>query len=204
VDDLHETLCLSFPANSLGPSLRFPKGFAVKKRTTVIATVFALAVAALLTKSSRTHADKAKEDPAIERTRKQVRMLDDIYKTAVVLITKHYVTEESDLAAGEAAKALFAAIKEKGWHEVRLLDATGEPLEDVNLPKDVFEKAAIEKLKSGENWYEKIVSKDDGKYLRAATPIPVVLKKCVLCHDNYKDVKEGRPIGALSYTVPIE
>ena len=54
---------------------------------------------------------------------------DDVYKTGVVLITKHYVTEESDLPAGTAAKALFAAINEKGWHEVRWLDASGERIE---------------------------------------------------------------------------
>ena len=143
-------------------------------------------------------------DAALERTRKQVRMLDDIYKTAVVLITKHYVTEDSDLPAGSAAKALFAAIKEKGWHEVRLLDATGEPIEDENSPQDAFEKRAVQHLKAGEDWYEEEMNKDGQRFLRAATPLPVVLKKCTMCHDNYNSVKAGAPIGALGYTVPIE
>ena len=49
-----------------------------------------------------------------------------------------------------------------------------------------------------------LVKKDGKYYLRAATPIPVVLKKCTLCHENYKKVKEGEPIGALSYTIEIE
>ena len=31
------------------------------------------------------------EDAAVERTRQTTRMLDELYKTAVVLITKHYV-----------------------------------------------------------------------------------------------------------------
>ena len=70
-----------------------------------------------------------KKDAALERTRKTVRMLDDIYKTTVVLITEHYVNDEDDLPAGTAAIALFDAIKKKGWHEVRLLDAKpGEPI----------------------------------------------------------------------------
>ena len=47
---------------------------------------------------------------AIERTRKQVRMLDDLYKTAVVLITTHYVKDETSFPAGGAAVALFDAI----------------------------------------------------------------------------------------------
>ena len=149
-------------------------------------------------------ADPPKKTPALDRTRKQVKMLDDLYKTAVVLITTHYVTEESDLAAGEAAVALFAAMKEKGWHEVRLLDATGDPIEDRNSPKDEFEKTAVGKLKAGESWYEQVVKIEGKRHLRAATPIPVVLEKCIMCHPHYKDVKKGAPIGALSYTLLIE
>ncbi len=55
----------------------------------------------------------SKEDPAITRTRQQIKMLDDLYKTAVVLITEHYVTDPSILSAASAAKALFAAMKKK-------------------------------------------------------------------------------------------
>jgi hypothetical protein len=33
---------------------------------------------------------------AVERTRKTVRMLDDVYKTTVVLITDKYVNDEDD------------------------------------------------------------------------------------------------------------
>ncbi len=145
-----------------------------------------------------------KNDPAVARTRKTVRMLDDIYKTAVVLITKHYVNDESDLPAGSAAIALFAAIKDKGWHEVRLLDATGEPMEEANLPRDEFEKSAVAALKSGKSYYEQVVVKNGRRYLRAATPLPVVMKKCTMCHPHYESYKKGEPIGALSYTLPIE
>jgi len=148
---------------------------------------------------------KKKKDPAVERTRKQVRMLDDLYKTVVVLITEHYVTEESDLPAGSAAKALFSAMKARGWHDVRLLDATGEPIEDTNSPTKGFERDAVEKLKSGEAWVDKIIEKDGKRYLRAATPIPVVSEKCIMCHDNYAEAKEkGQIIGALGYTIEIE
>jgi hypothetical protein len=35
------------------------------------------------------------EDPAIVRTRQQALMLDDLYKTSVVLITEHYVQDPS-------------------------------------------------------------------------------------------------------------
>jgi hypothetical protein len=49
-----------------------------------------------------------------------------------------------------------------------------------------------------------VVHRRGKPYLRAMTPVPVVMSKCVLCHDNYKNGKKGEPIGALTYTVPIE
>ena len=55
--------------------------------------------------------EKKSDDAALERTRKQVRMLDDIYKTSIVLITENYVNDKDDLAAGVAFKKLFAAVK---------------------------------------------------------------------------------------------
>ena len=105
-------------------------------------------------------AEDAKQGPAVERTRKTVRMLDDVYKSAVVLITEHYVNDTDDLPAGSAAIALFDAVKKKGWHEVRLLDATGKPIEDKNSPQDAFEKKAVEKLLAGETWYDEVIEKD--------------------------------------------
>ena len=177
-----------------------------KKRLIMIASCATLAfLMAISLRQPLAAADQKKqEDPAVVRTRKTVRMLDDIYKTAVVLITTHYVNDDDDLPAGTAAIALFDAINKKGWHEVRLLDASGEPLEDRNSPQDGFEKAAVKRLKAGDGWYEQEISKEGKRYLRAATPIPVVLEKCTMCHDNYRDFKPHEPIGALSYTIPIE
>ena len=141
---------------------------------------------------------------ALERTRKQVKMLDDIYKTAVVLITDKYVNDETDFAAGAAAVALFEAIGKKGWHDVQLLDATGEPYDSDNVPDDEFEKSAVKKLKAGEDYVEEVTEIDGEPHLRAATPIPVVLEKCIMCHPHYAEAKKGEPIGLLSYTLKIE
>ncbi|MES1213122.1 MAG: DUF3365 domain-containing protein [Singulisphaera sp.] len=148
--------------------------------------------------------DQNEKDPAAERARQTTRMLDDLYKTAVVLITQHYVEVDSDLPAGTAAIALFDAMKKKGWHEVRLLDATGQPIEQKNAAQDEFELEAVKQLLAGKTWHEEIVVRDGQRYLRAATPVPVVLEKCTMCHDHYKQAKPGQPIGALSYTLRIE
>ena len=165
-------------------------------------------VAACLVAGSRglvaEDAPKAGSDPAVDRTRKQIAMLDDLYKTAVVLITKHYVNKETDVSAGTAAQALFDVMRKKGHHDVRLLDATGTPYDDENLPKDAFEKEAIKQLKAGKPTYEQLESRKDGRYLRVATVVPVVSEKCVMCHEAYKKAKAGEAIGSLSYTLKVE
>jgi hypothetical protein len=155
--------------------------------------------------ATATQGQEAKvDDAALKRTRKQVQILDDIYKSAIVIITEHYVDETSDLAAGAAFQKLFDAVKQKGYHEVRLLDATGEPYEAKNSPKDDFEKQAVAALKAGKPSPEKIVEMNGKQFLRVATPIPVVMKKCTLCHPAYEKATAGQPIGALGYTIPIE
>ncbi len=57
---------------------------------------------------------------------------------------------------------------------------------------------------AGETFVEQVQPRDGQRYLRAATPIPVVMKKCVMCHEHYADAKPGQAIGALSYTLKIE
>jgi hypothetical protein len=121
-----------------------------------------------------------------------------------VLITDKYVHDEDDFPAGSAAIAWFDAINKKGWHEVRLLDATGEPYDDKNVARDAFDRQAIKQLKAGKSFVDKVEAKEGKRFLRAATPVPVVMKTCVMCHPHYADAKKGEPIGLLSYTIPIE
>lgn len=141
---------------------------------------------------------------AVERTRDTVKMLDDVYKTAVVLITDKYVHTEEDFPAGSAAVALFSAIDSKGWHTAQLLDVTGDPYDAKNVADDDFEKRAIAKIKAGQAFIDEVATDKDGKsVLRAMTAVPVVMEKCVMCHAHYKDVPAGQAIGAISYSVPI-
>lgn len=144
------------------------------------------------------------DSAAVERARKNVRMLDDVYKTAVVLITDKYVHDKKDFPAGRAAVAWFKAISQKGWHEVRIIDASGEPYNDANVAKDDFDREGIKQLKAGKSSYDRVVHEDGKAYLRAITPVPVVMDKCIMCHPNYKAAKKGEPIGALTYRIPIE
>ena len=143
------------------------------------------------------------DDEAVVRTRKQTRMLDDLYKTAIVLITEHYVKGDEPSAA-VAGKLLWKEMKAKGHHEVRLIDATGQPLEASNIAVDEFEKAALKEIIAGKASVDRVVEKNGKRFLRTATIVPVVMTKCVSCHPPYAKVPKGEAIGALIYTVPIE
>jgi hypothetical protein len=149
-------------------------------------------------------AEEKADAAATERARKTVRMLDDIYKSAIVLITDKYVKTERDYPAGRAAVRWFADISKKGSHEVRIIDATGEPSAASNVARDDFDKEGIRQLKAGKSYYEQVIRKDGKTYLRAITPVPVVMAKCTMCHENYKTVKQGEPVGALTYSIAVE
>jgi hypothetical protein len=143
----------------------------------------------------------AAADPAVERAREQVQMLDDLYKNAVVSITKNYVSKQDDRPAIMIAKDVFGAMQKKGWHSARLVDATGDPLNDTNVPKTDFEKEAYRRIRSGEPYYDRVVGEGNDRKLLAATAVPVVMKQCGGCHG---DRKVGEVLGFLRYEVPVK
>ncbi len=138
---------------------------------------------------------------SVEHARREVRMLDDLYKTAIVYMNDVYVEDANSVAAGQTARDIFAAMKAKGWHDARLVDATGEPVNDENEPQNAFEKAAVKKILAGETYYDQVVSEDGHSYLRAATLVPAVNEKCILCHPGHK---VGDVLGMVSYKIPLE
>src|SRR5262245_29008960 len=105
---------------------------------------------------------KGPDKAAVERAREQVKMLDDLYKNAVVSITKRYVDDQATTPAAMVAKDVFAAMHKKGYHNARLVDATGNPKNKQNVAKTDFEKKAVEKMKAGEAYFEE-VGEADGK-----------------------------------------
>jgi hypothetical protein len=72
------------------------------------------------------------------------------------------------------------------------------------VARDDFERRGIQTLKSGKDYVESVEKKNGKFYLRALTPVPVVMKKCTMCHPHYAKAKTGEPIGALSCTMVIE
>ncbi|MCA9194384.1 MAG: DUF3365 domain-containing protein [Planctomycetales bacterium] len=175
----------------------------------ILATVVFLLSSTLTTANSQqsesktsTPSEAGKERLDVARAKKQAKMLDTLYKTAIVLITENYVDGKESMAAGDAFQALFKAMKDNEFHEVRLLDATGDAYDPDNDPKTDFEKEAVKAILAGKPIYERVVKEGDKEFLLSATPIPVVMEKCTMCHSSYENAKG--PIGALGLKIPLE
>ncbi len=134
-------------------------------------------------------------DPAMAQARAQVKMLDDLFKVAVVDITNRY----DGPPAIKVAKAIFAAAKDKKYFNAKLLDATGSPQNEANVPQDDFEKRAAKAMTEGKTYLEEVVGRGSARRLRVATVVPAVVQKCAKCHG----VKQGDLLGFLSYDFPV-
>lgn len=143
---------------------------------------------------------KGPANGALERTRATVQMLDDLYKSAVVSITKNYVEEQGNVPAAAVAKDVFEAMHKKGWHSARLVDVTGRPKNKANVAKSDFEKKAVAAIRDGKGLLEEVGDKDGQKVLRVATVVPVVMQQCAICHGRgHKGF-----LGTIVYEVPIK
>ena len=172
------------------------------RRSSLIVLGFVALGAHLLSKPQPIGAEgkKAPDPAAVERAREQVKMLDDLYKTAVVGITSTYVNQQNDTPAAAVAKKLFEAMHKKGHHLTRLIDVTGKPKSLDNVAESEFEKKAAAAIKDGKTFIEEIAENNGKPVYRAATIVPAAMKQCVQCHGG----KEGRPLGALVYELPIK
>ncbi len=137
---------------------------------------------------------------AVERTRETVKLIDALYKNYVIEITSTYVGEKKQPPAARVTQRVFRAMHKGGFHSARLVDATGEPVNEDNRPRDGFEKKAIQVIKGGKGYYDEVATVDGKNVLRAATVVPVVMKQCITCHPGHK---EGDVLGAIVYEVPI-
>lgn len=157
----------------------------------------ALALLAPMAGWSAFASDSAPEgDPALERTRAQAKMLDDLFKVAVVDITDRY----DGPPAAKVVKSVFNAAHEKQYFKAKLLDATGNPQNESNVPRDRFEKKAAEAMNEGKTYFEEVVGSGESRRLRVATVVPAVVEKCAKCHG----VDKGDLLGFLSYDLPIK
>jgi hypothetical protein len=160
-----------------------------------VATALAGAVATLLLASPRLGAQEPAAEPELARARAQAKMLDELYKNAVVSITNKY----DGPPAIKVAKDVFAAMEKSGWHRARLVDATGSPQNEANLPQTPFEKRAVKAIQGGQPYYEEVTGQGNDRTLHVATVVPAVLGKCARCHG----VEQGDLLGFIRYEIPV-
>lgn len=171
-----------------------PLSHRIRSLAAVAATLVVSAVALAL--NSAPAQDQA-ADPALERTREQVKMLDDLYKNAVVAITQVY---DDGPPAIRVAQRVFGAMDKAGHHSARLVDVTGSPLNEANEPKSDFERRAADAIRAGKPYYEEVSGMGAGRRLQVATVVPAVLPRCASCHG----VKENDLLGFIRYDLPVK
>jgi len=143
---------------------------------------------------------KSERDKNLRGARRETKMLDTLYKTAIVSVTQTYVEDDSSTAAITTFQPVLKAMKDGKWHEVRLVDGLGEPINPDNAPKDAFEKRAIKEMLAGMEVVDEVEMIDGQEFLRTMTILPMALDKCVLCHENYRGKKI---VGGVSFQVPL-
>lgn len=164
----------------------------------VLAVAVAGAILGMTFAVSGLRADEPKkDDPALARTRDQAQMLDALYKNAVVSVTNKY----DGPPAIKVAKDVFGVMEKGGWHKAKLVDATGSPQNEANIPQTAFEKRAVEHIKAGKPYYDEVITgENDNRTLHVATVVPAVTIKCAKCHG----VKEGELLGFIRYEIPVK
>src|SRR5579871_5923018 len=151
--------------------------------------------------NSRATEPSRPDEDAVQHAQDTVKLLDDLHKGYVVNITATYVKAQERTPAAHVAKKVFTHVEKNGGPKVRLIDATGSPINKENVAQSDFEKRAIQKLGKGAAYVSEVGRKNDRPVLLAATPVPVVMQQCISCHPGYK---AGDLLGALTYEVPIK
>ncbi len=140
-------------------------------------------------------------EKAVKRARQTVKILDEMYKTFIVLITDEYVKDETMFSALTVSKNVFEKMSTKGWYKARLIDATGDPHNPENTPGNKFERDAIEAFIDGKTFYDKVEKENGEYYYKAATSVSIVTNGCTICHPHNK---HGDLLGGISYTFLLD
>jgi hypothetical protein len=134
---------------------------------------------------------------SLTEARRLVRMMDDIYKHAVMATHKMYVQDAGTPSAITWAKQVLPQVEAKGWPRAHIFSATGRPLHPDNEPQDDFERAAVRGFQAGKSAVEAV----EGDTLRYASEIRVTDRSCLMCHVRNH---EGDLLGGVSYRVALQ
>lgn len=132
-----------------------------------------------------------------EEARRNVAMLDDAYQEILHAVHNWYPTKTGQpVVAATTVVELQKIMSEKGWPQSRFLAVNAIVMNPNHLPKDAFEKKAVEALKAGEQRVEAV---EKGR-LRVATVLPTG-GGCFSCH--WTDSKVGSR-AAITWSIPVK
>ncbi len=139
-------------------------------------------------------ADSPGDDPhAVEVAQQATDSLINALLAAVLDVTNR-TTPETVVPESQVISLLLAN-KKKAY---RLLDGTGNPINNKNKAKGKFEKDALEAAMMGETTQEVV-----GNKLRTVVPLPYAVANCGTCHEYEPEFAEGDYVGAISLRVQL-
>ncbi len=134
---------------------------------------------------------------SLAEARRTVRLMNDIYVTAVLTTSKMYVQEPGTAAAVTWGKQVIREVNSRGGPQARIFTTADRPLNPENGAIDAFEREAGAAFVKGEAALEKVSS---GRY-RFAVPLRITDKSCLTCHVRNR---VGDLLGGVSYSAVIQ
>ena len=120
-----------------------------------------------------------------------------MHATLQVVHHRFYREDEGMPLPAAALKEIFAEVEEEQQIKLRWLAVEGQAMNADHKPRDAFERAAFETLKSGKRAYERT---ENGLYRRAGAI--TLTNHCLKCHVPDRKTTENRFAG-LIISIPV-
>lgn len=133
----------------------------------------------------------------LEEARAAVTLLDEGYQTELEEIHRWYpIKSGQPVVAAAVVRRVQEQMVAKGWPRSRFLAVNASVMNPNHVPRDDFERGAVEKIREGA---ERVETIEKGR-LRVATLVPMT-GGCASCH--WTPGTSGSK-GAITWTIPLK
>jgi len=143
----------------------------------------------------RADASRATRSMTVEEARTAVAMLGDVYQLLLEQTHATYHNRPSDPVAATVLRKLQTRMSELGWPRSRFLAVNAVVMHPDHVPRDAFERRAVEALRGREERVEQVI----GGQLRVATVTPTS-GRCASCHWTLPGQSSK---AAITWTAPL-
>jgi hypothetical protein len=163
------------------------------------AFVIAIALGCFVTLSPFTIAH-AESPPDPQQVQFSTQTSDLMLATLFAALLQEFA--ETTPANVEQGKKSISLIFNDANQDMRLVGVL-QPLRANDVPQDSFEKTALDRAMTGENYTD--VQKVDGKWFyRRSVALSNFHVACAMCHANFGPVNSTQWVGALMLRVPVD